>query len=73
MKQSSPASFNRVSSESELFARLRSPDVASQMKGKFREVGLRSVVKRWGFWVRRQAVAAAHALTRLVSARLSRT
>ena len=46
MKQSSPASFNRVSSESELFARLRSPDVASQMKGKFREVGLRSTRTR---------------------------
>ena len=46
MKQSSPASFNRVSSESELSARLRSPDVASRMKSKLREVGLRSTRTR---------------------------
>jgi hypothetical protein len=46
MKQSSPASFDRVSSESQLVARLRNPDVASQMKSKFREVGLRSTRTR---------------------------
>ena len=36
-----PASFNRISLESELLSRLRSPDVAGQMKSKLREVGLR--------------------------------
>ena len=36
-----PASFNRISLEFELLSRLRSPDVAGQMKSKLREVGLR--------------------------------
>jgi Fur family iron response transcriptional regulator len=36
-----PASFNRMSPESELFARLRSPDVANRLKSRLREVGLR--------------------------------
>ena len=42
MKPSSPASLMRVSaSNNELFARLRSPDVASQIKSRLREVRLR--------------------------------
>ena len=41
-----PASFNRMSRESELFARMRSPDVASLMKSRLREVGLRATRTR---------------------------
>ena len=42
MKSSFPASLDRVSaSNNELFARLRNPNIARQMKDRLREVGLR--------------------------------
>src|SRR5215469_10571731 len=42
MKPSSPAILDRVSaSNNELFARLRNPNFASQMKSRLREIGLR--------------------------------
>ena len=42
MKSSFPASLDRVSaSKNELFARLRNPNIARQMKDRLREVGIR--------------------------------
>jgi Fur family iron response transcriptional regulator len=42
MTQSSTAGFDRVtSSNDELFAQQRSPDIASQMRNRLREIGLR--------------------------------
>ena len=42
MKPSSPASLDRASaSNNELFARVRNPDIASQVKDRLRKVGLR--------------------------------
>ena len=47
MKPSSPASLDRVSaSNTELFARLRNPNFANQLKSRLREVGLRQTRTR---------------------------
>jgi len=47
MKPSSPASLDRISaSNTELFARLRNPNFANQLKSRLREVGLRQTRTR---------------------------
>jgi len=47
MKPSSPASLDRLSaSNTELFARLRNPNFANQLKSRLREVGLRQTRTR---------------------------